>query len=107
MKTLTIRQVPDEVHDALRLKAAANGRSMEEEVRALIAAHATPKLKPDFTALRELQRRVAANLPPGLPSAAEIVREFRNEDVAAVDAKWARIEEDARRAAVAKKDRAE
>ncbi len=39
MKTLTVRQIPDEVHDALRIKAAANGRSMEEEVRRLIEAN--------------------------------------------------------------------
>lgn len=40
MKTLTIRQVPDEIHEALRIKAAEHGRSMEEEVRRLLEAHA-------------------------------------------------------------------
>jgi hypothetical protein len=36
MKTLTIRQMPDRVHEALRIRAARNLRSMEEEVRRII-----------------------------------------------------------------------
>lgn len=40
MPTLTIRNVPEEVHRALRLRAAANGRSVEAEVRTLLAAAA-------------------------------------------------------------------
>jgi plasmid stability protein len=43
MPTLTIRNLPEEVHRALRLRAAANGRSVEAEVRnVLAAAVATP-----------------------------------------------------------------
>jgi plasmid stability protein len=37
MATLTIRNVPEEVHHALRIRAAENGRSMEAEVRDLLA----------------------------------------------------------------------
>ncbi len=36
MATLTIRNLPDQVRDALRVRAAKNGRSMEAEVRALL-----------------------------------------------------------------------
>ena len=36
MPTLTIRNVTEETHQALRERAAANGRSMEAEVRSLI-----------------------------------------------------------------------
>jgi plasmid stability protein len=36
MRTLTIRNVPDEVHSRLRLRAARAGRSMESEVRAIL-----------------------------------------------------------------------
>ncbi len=36
MATLTIRNVPDPVRDALRVRAAKAGRSMEAEARALI-----------------------------------------------------------------------
>ncbi|MFC6674090.1 FitA-like ribbon-helix-helix domain-containing protein [Marinobacterium aestuariivivens] len=37
MAMLTVRNLPDEVHRALRVKAALNGRSMEAEVRAILA----------------------------------------------------------------------
>jgi plasmid stability protein len=37
MATLTIRNLPDELHAALRVRAARNGRSMEAEVREMIA----------------------------------------------------------------------
>jgi len=92
MKTLTIRQVPDDVHEALRIKAAEAGRSMEEEVRRLIEAHAAMKPKPDFTRLHALRARIKKSLPADAPSAAEMVREMRNEDMAATEAKWARSE---------------
>lgn len=37
MPTLTIRNLPDEVHDALRREAAEHRRSMEEEARRALA----------------------------------------------------------------------
>ncbi len=43
MSTLTIRKVPDEVHRALRVRAALNGRSAEAEVRAIIESAVAPK----------------------------------------------------------------
>lgn len=99
MKTLTIRQVPDDVHEGLRIKAAEAGRSMEEFVRRELSVMAErTNQKPDFTLLEELQRRVAASLPKNALSAAEMVREFRNADVAANEAKWARLDADARAA---------
>jgi plasmid stability protein len=36
MATLTVRSVPDEVHRALRLRAAMNGHSTEAEVREIL-----------------------------------------------------------------------
>lgn len=36
MATLTIRNLPDAVHQGLRDRAAANGRSMEAEARAVL-----------------------------------------------------------------------
>lgn len=38
MAMLTVRNLPDEIHRALRVKAALNGRSMEAEVRAILAS---------------------------------------------------------------------
>src|SRR4029450_6164573 len=37
MGSLTVRNLPESVKKSLRLRAAANGRSMEEEVRVLLA----------------------------------------------------------------------
>ncbi len=44
MHSLTIRKVPDEVHRALRVRAALNGRSAEAEVRAIIENAVVPKV---------------------------------------------------------------
>ncbi len=43
MAVLTIRNVPSEVHRALRLRAAQHGRSAEAEVREILAAALIPK----------------------------------------------------------------
>lgn len=37
MASLTIRNVADEIHNRLRVRASRNGRSMEAEARAIIA----------------------------------------------------------------------
>lgn len=42
MNTLTIRKVPDEIHRALRMRAAKNGRSAEAEVRAILESVIAP-----------------------------------------------------------------
>ena len=36
MPVLTVRNVPDEVHRALRVRAAAHGQSMEAEIREIL-----------------------------------------------------------------------
>jgi plasmid stability protein len=38
MATLTVSNVPDDVHRALRVRAAQHGRSTEAEVREILAA---------------------------------------------------------------------
>ena len=38
MATLSIRNLPDEVHRRLRMRAAGHGRSMEAEARAILEA---------------------------------------------------------------------
>jgi plasmid stability protein len=45
MATLTIRNLPDETHKALRVRAALNGRSVEEEVRRILAEHAPERIE--------------------------------------------------------------
>lgn len=46
MATLTIRKLDDKVHARLRVQAAINGRSVEEEVREVLASATHPKRKP-------------------------------------------------------------
>lgn len=43
MAILTIRNVPDDVHRALRVRAARHGRSTEAEVREILAAVVKPE----------------------------------------------------------------
>ncbi len=40
---LTVRNLPDEVHRALRVRAALRGRSTEAEVRAILAETVLPE----------------------------------------------------------------
>ncbi|MCK9509884.1 MAG: plasmid stabilization protein [Pigmentiphaga sp.] len=43
MAILTVRNVPDEVHRALRVRAAEHSRSTEAEVREILAAAVKPE----------------------------------------------------------------
>lgn len=43
MAVLTIRKVPDGVHRALRTRASRHGRSVEAEVREILAAAVKPE----------------------------------------------------------------
>lgn len=43
MAVLTVRNVPDEVHRAIRVRAAEHGRSTEAEVREILAAAVVPE----------------------------------------------------------------
>jgi plasmid stability protein len=45
MAILTIRNLPDEVHRALRIQAALNGLSTEAEVRRIIALAVKPEAR--------------------------------------------------------------
>lgn len=45
MRTLTIRNLPDDVHQALRVRAANNNRSTEAEVRTILEAAVKPKVR--------------------------------------------------------------
>lgn len=43
MPVLTVRNLPDEVHRALRVRAALRGRSTEAEVRSILEEAALPE----------------------------------------------------------------
>ena len=56
MPTLTIRNLPEDIHRALRLRAARNGRSTEAEVRRIIEETVRP---PERLKLGSEIRRIA------------------------------------------------
>lgn len=43
MASITVRNVPDEVHRALRVRAALHGRSAEAEIRAILENAVKPE----------------------------------------------------------------
>lgn len=59
MATVTVRNLPDEVHRALRVRAAMHGRSTEAEIRHILETTVRPPERLRLgTALAELGRRV-------------------------------------------------
>ncbi|MDU6410187.1 MAG: plasmid stabilization protein [Yersiniaceae bacterium] len=59
MATLTIRNLDDEIKDRLRLAAARNGHSMEEEVRAILR-EAMLGSTPNYGLAGRIRQRFAA-----------------------------------------------
>ena len=70
MASLTIRRLNDDAKQSLRVRAAANGRSMEEEARRIIEDAVRPKEKRKRNLAEEIHRLVAPlggielDLPP-------------------------------------------
>lgn len=60
MATLTIRNVPDDVKHALRVRAAESGRSLEEALRQLLSEEVNAPFQPASNIdAEEIQRRAA------------------------------------------------
>lgn len=58
MAVLTVRNLPDEVHRALRLRATQHGRSTEAEVRAILESVVKPPERMKLgSLLQEMSRR--------------------------------------------------
>jgi len=56
---MTVRNIPDEVHRALKVRAAENGRSTEAEVRAILADAVQPAVQVKMgDALAAIGRRI-------------------------------------------------
>ncbi|WP_133512731.1 FitA-like ribbon-helix-helix domain-containing protein [Candidatus Thiosymbion oneisti] len=59
MATVTVRNLPNEVHRALRVRAATHGRSTEAEIREILETTVRPPKRLRLgTALAALGRRV-------------------------------------------------
>src|ERR1051326_1774992 len=73
MATLTIRKLADDVKQRLRVQAAQNGRSMEEEARQIIEESVRAKKKKRLNLAEEIHKIVAPvggielDLPPRQP----------------------------------------
>jgi plasmid stability protein len=74
MPQLTVRNLPEDVVRALRVRAARNGRSAEAEHR-MILAEVLGRGAPDFWALADAMR--AATRPQRTDSA-KLIREMRD-----------------------------
>jgi plasmid stability protein len=81
MATLTIRQLDDELYEELRAQAQANNRSVEAEVRQLIASH-VPRRRNLERVIEELsEHRARMREKYGvLSDSTEIIRQMRDED---------------------------
>jgi plasmid stability protein len=80
MAALNIRNLPDEVHRELRLRAARHNRSMEAEARAILGEVCRPR-RPVEEIVAELQAWVDELHGQDKPSdvAGELIRERREE----------------------------
>ena len=82
MSTLTIRNIETDIKDKLRLAAAANGRSMEEEVRTILRSVLSQPAEAKGLGIRLHARFAAiggAELPPPERSEPARAADFGNE----------------------------
>ena len=81
MATLTVRNLPDEVRDQLRLRAARKGRSMEAEARAVLseAIGAKPRRsKEEYRpVIEKIQAEMRQFVRPGRSLVDELIAERR------------------------------
>ncbi|MFH1044978.1 MAG: plasmid stabilization protein [Pseudomonadota bacterium] len=59
MKALSIRNLPDDVYEALKAMAAANHRSMQEQVRCIIERETRLAASPGVASARSWRERLA------------------------------------------------
>ena len=79
MATLSIRNLPESVHAALRIRAAQKGRSMEAEVRHILIELCEPlQQKADFSQLQTMVKQLYGdNKPDNVVD--ELIAERRSE----------------------------
>ena len=74
MKALSIRNLPDDVYEALKALAAANHRSMQEQVRCIVERETRLASGPGLAAARAWRLRLAGRT---LGNTVEDVRQDR------------------------------
>ncbi len=83
MATITVRKLDDATVEGLKARAKVSGRSMEEEVRAILNREARPgKLSGQAAAdhFREFQKKHFGDRVFPAGTTLEILRELREED---------------------------
>ncbi|MFT4248061.1 MAG: Arc family DNA-binding protein [Pseudomonas sp.] len=75
MASVTIRNIPDEVHRALRIRAAQHGRSTEAEIRVILEHAAKPEGRVKLGSLLASMVREAGGLTDEEHALFESVRE--------------------------------
>lgn len=80
MANLTVRDVDDDVVEWLRTQAKAHQRSLEGEIRALLEREARQRRMGAWLKRVALLRKQLPPWQPGMPTAADLVREGRDED---------------------------
>jgi hypothetical protein len=74
---LHIRNVPDDLYERIRERAAIEHRSLSAEVLALLEEHFPPR-PPVRELLESIERRARLYpLPPGAPDPVDLIREDR------------------------------
>jgi len=79
MAVLTVRNLSDEVHRALRLRASRNGRSTEAEVRDILANTVKPKQRPRMGAAMAALARENRLTDEDILALEEAMAEARND----------------------------
>jgi len=59
MPSITVRNIDNSLKDKLRIRAARNGRSMEDEARALLRAALAEEEQPNENLASAIRRRIA------------------------------------------------
>jgi plasmid stability protein len=78
MATLHVRNVPDELYQALRARADREGRSISSETIAILRRAVLSRRDPDDL-LEDIRRfRERVKLPPDAPTPEQIIREARD-----------------------------
>jgi|tagenome__1003787_1003787.scaffolds.fasta_scaffold20720032_3 plasmid stability protein len=79
VSTLHVRNVPPAVYEALRARAARNGRSINAEVIEILRERTGGRTSEELLASIRARRERLAPIVDQLPDPAEVIREARNE----------------------------
>jgi plasmid stability protein len=77
MAQVLIRNIDEQVMERLKARAAAQRKSLEQELRDILAEAAKPSRAERLEEMRRI-RAMSLPLPPGAPLAEDLIREDRD-----------------------------